>query len=58
MVNWIWPSFGFIKINVDGVVSLRIGKSNYGGVFRNENAKFVGGFVTNLGSCSMLEAEL
>ena len=48
----------FAKVNVDGAVSSRKGKSSCGGVFWNDKVEFLGGFFANLGSCLVLEAEL
>ncbi|KAF7833419.1 ribonuclease H [Senna tora] len=59
IVKWDKPELGWIKINVDGACnSEHAAKAACGGVARNAQGMFVGAFTRNLGSCSVIHAEL
>ncbi|KAL4306936.1 hypothetical protein AHAS_Ahas16G0228100 [Arachis hypogaea] len=47
-----------MKLNVDGSFFKRKNNAACGGVFRNHLDRFVVGFSCNLGSCSIIQAEL
>ncbi|KAJ1441395.1 Ribonuclease H-like superfamily [Sesbania bispinosa] len=57
-VKWCCPDVGWIKFNVDG--SMKFGSSHAGcrGVMRDYNGIWLGGFSFNIGSSSVLMAEL
>ena len=58
LIGWQRPSTNFFKINIDEVVKMDQGKARCGGVIRNDKGEFLGGFVVNLGCCSILEVKL
>lgn len=47
-----------MKINCDGAKTQHNGKSSAGGVLQDHQGNWLGGFMLNLGSCSVLEAEI
>ncbi|KAJ1414559.1 Ribonuclease H domain [Sesbania bispinosa] len=57
-INWTYPTYPFMKCNVD--TSLRDGglKAACGGLFRNETGAWLGGFVRNIGTASITISEL
>ncbi|KAF7834749.1 ribonuclease H [Senna tora] len=59
---WRWSNeeiFQCEKVNVDGAATNGvIPMSSCGGVIRDEQGRYVGGFVKNLGSCSCFTTEL
>ncbi|CAL1403276.1 unnamed protein product [Linum trigynum] len=52
------PPAGWWKLNVDGAANQIQGIAGTGGVLRDDNSSWVGGFVTNLGSCHATMAEI
>jgi len=55
-VVWKPPTITWVKANKDGsVVNLN---AACGGIFRDFRGTFLGGFASNLGDCSVFEAEL
>jgi len=55
-VIWKPPTITWVKANTDGsVIGLN---SSYGGIFRDFTGAFLGGFSSNLGEGTVLEAEL
>lgn len=48
----------YVKLNTDCDFNYRSGWAYAGGVIRNEVGLWIKGFVSNLGCCSILEAEL
>lgn len=56
-VSWSKPSMGLIKVNVDGSVSSIGGKAGCGGVIRDHDGRWKGGFMASIGVCSIDEAE-
>ncbi|VVA38500.1 PREDICTED: ribonuclease [Prunus dulcis] len=57
-LHWSPPCAGWFKINVDGSCMGVLGAISAGGIIRNDAGIWVKGFVTKLGSGSILEAEL
>ena len=58
LVGWNPPPIGFFKFNIDGAVEQRSNTGSCGGVLRDIHGSLLGGFVLNLGRCSVLETEL
>lgn len=57
-VLWRKPSTGEIKLNTDGNRVASIARAGFGGVFRDDNGVWMGGFSGNPGAASVLLAEL
>jgi len=55
-VVWKPPTITWIKANTDG--SVANSNAACGGIFRDFRGTFLGGFASNLGDCSVFEAEL
>src|SRR5689334_1263909 len=55
-IAWEMPKAGWIKINSDG--SMVDDKAASGGVLRDDKGAWLHGYVRNLGSCSVVMAEL
>ena len=58
LLSWTPPSHGTLKLNIDGS---RIGSTNCiaaGGLLRNHNGDWIGGFTANLGTGEILLAEM
>ncbi|KAJ1415138.1 Ribonuclease H domain [Sesbania bispinosa] len=58
LVRWCSPEQGWIKFNVDGSVKSASKSTGCGGVMRDHCGNWMGGFFFNLGSSSVLMAEL
>ena len=58
MVGWYPPPDGWLKLNSDGAVSGVSGLACAGGLLRNSDGKWAGGFIMNIGICSVLRSEL
>ncbi|XP_057760081.1 uncharacterized protein LOC130980412 [Arachis stenosperma] len=58
LIRWIPPPESIIKINVDGLFYSHNNNAACGGVFRDQWGRFLKGFSCNLGSCSIMHAEL
>ncbi|XP_031099806.1 uncharacterized protein LOC116004005 [Ipomoea triloba] len=56
-VSWQKPSVGCVKVNVDGSWSSATGRASCGGVIRDHDGNWRGGFVANTGICSIDAAE-
>ncbi|XP_019152396.1 PREDICTED: uncharacterized protein LOC109149189 [Ipomoea nil] len=54
---WRPPNEGWIKVNTDGCARTK-GHSACGGVLRNNEGQYIGGFSKKIGTCSALEAEV
>ncbi|KAE8714163.1 LRR receptor-like serine/threonine-protein kinase EFR-like [Hibiscus syriacus] len=58
----IWPyrppTAGAVKPNIDGAVDLRTAEAKAGGLIRDCNGQWLGGFHRNMGLCSAFQAEL
>lgn len=57
-IRWIPPRPGEVALNCDGSVTGLGAIATYGGVLRDDLGNFICGYAVNLGSCSILEAEL
>ncbi|XP_031124258.1 uncharacterized protein LOC116026974 [Ipomoea triloba] len=57
LIAWKMPESDWMKMNVDGSVSTADGSSSCGGVLRDTTGTWRGGFMYNIGSCSIGEAE-
>ncbi|CAL1359363.1 unnamed protein product [Linum trigynum] len=57
-IGWSPPPAGWDKMNVDGAANGRQGPAGAGGILRNSEGRWIGGFVCSLGSCSAILAEL
>ena len=57
-VLWQPPVINWIKCNIDGASVGNPGPSSCGGIFRDNNAEFLGAFAYNLGNTNSLVAEL
>lgn len=56
-VMWTPPPVGWIKVNTDG--SFRdSSRAGFGGVFRNHEGIFIGGFSSKVVVCSAIDAEI
>ncbi|RYR15710.1 hypothetical protein Ahy_B04g072626 [Arachis hypogaea] len=58
LIRWYPPDADYLKINVDGSFYAHNGNAACGGVVRDNLGKFLKGFACNLGSCSIMHAEL
>lgn len=54
---WEKPEEGVVKINYDGSSNHVVKIAGCGGILRNHEGKWLGGFVSNLGHCPPLQAE-
>ncbi|KAJ1403735.1 Ribonuclease H domain [Sesbania bispinosa] len=57
-VGWTYPAQDWIKCNKDGSMRGRGGSISCGGFFRDTSRKWIQGFGKNLGTDSVLTAEL
>ncbi|KAL4286983.1 hypothetical protein AHAS_Ahas19G0140700 [Arachis hypogaea] len=57
-VAWSYPPENWIKLNMDGAASTNPNAGGCGGVIRNEQGRWVAGFMANLGCCSAFRAEM
>ena len=57
-IKWRRPSNGWCKLNTDGASRGNPGLATAGGVMRDENGEWQGGFAVNIGICSATLAEL
>jgi len=57
-VKWKPPPIDWFKINTDGAVSVRKGWTACGGLIRDHNGRWIAGFTSYLGLCSVLKAEI
>lgn len=57
MLNWIKPSIGVMKINVDGSVDKNTSTARCGGLIHDETGSWQQGYAYIIGNCSHLEAE-
>lgn len=58
LVGWSCPPSSWIKCNVDGSCKQGGAHAGCGGVFRDAYGSWRGAFLRNLGTCSVLYAEL
>ncbi|KAL4299003.1 hypothetical protein AHAS_Ahas17G0057400 [Arachis hypogaea] len=52
------PPCDWITLNTDGSMNGFTKKAGCGGLLRNENSKWIGGFSFNIGSCTAFKVEL
>lgn len=57
-VGWDPPPTGWFKMNSDGSVRTNTGRASCGGLIRNGDGDFVAGFSCNMGSGTIMQAEL
>ena len=57
-VGWVFPDIGWTKCNVDGSVKQDQKVAACGGVFRDASGAWIFGFCHNLGSSSVVVAEI
>ncbi|CAL1354334.1 unnamed protein product [Linum trigynum] len=57
-ISWQPPPLGWTKINVDGAANGDQGPAGAGGILRNTEGSWITGFVSKLGACSAVQAEL
>ncbi|RYR24559.1 hypothetical protein Ahy_B02g058063 [Arachis hypogaea] len=58
LISWKPPSEDAVKLNVDGSYMAITNNAACGGILRNYLGGFIKGFSCNLGSCSIMHAEL
>ncbi|CAA0831450.1 Polynucleotidyl transferase- ribonuclease H-like superfamily protein [Striga hermonthica] len=58
MVRWTAPVAGWVKVNVDGSVTRTTSLSSAGRLIRDETGCWIVGFAMNIGTSTVLEAEL
>lgn len=58
LIAWSAPPAGWIKINTNASVHGTSRLATVGGVLRNSDGEWLVGFASNLGSCTVLAAEL
>ncbi|KAG7592734.1 Ribonuclease H domain [Arabidopsis thaliana x Arabidopsis arenosa] len=58
LIGWSAPQMGWFKLNTDGASRGNPGLAAAGGVLRNEEGEWCGGFALNIGRCSAPLAEL
>ncbi|KAG7556617.1 Ribonuclease H-like superfamily [Arabidopsis suecica] len=58
MIGWTKPSIGWYKLNTDGASHGNPGLATAGGVLRDSEGAWCGGFALNIGICSAPLAEL
>ena len=57
-IKWRRPKVGWVKLNKDIVTSSSLGCAEGGGLLRNSERNWLGGFARSLGKCSSLMVEL
>lgn len=57
-IRWNPPDEGWVKVNSDVSVISDLGSASCGGLIRNSEGLWVGGFAKNIGDCDVLKAEL
>lgn len=58
LLSWKPPEPGWVKVNTDGASRGNPGLATSGGVIRNEEGDWCGGFAVNIGVCSAPLAEI
>ena len=58
LIGWGSPGVGWVKLNTDGASRGNPGLATAGGVLRDEEGNWRGGFAANIGRCSAPLAEL
>ncbi|CAA0836031.1 Polynucleotidyl transferase- ribonuclease H-like superfamily protein [Striga hermonthica] len=57
-IRWMRPPPDWVKLNSDGSYNGVSGLGYAGGLLRDENGNWLGGFTLNIGYCSIMAAEL
>ena len=58
LVKWVWPSQGFIKLNVDGSSMDNSGLAGFGGLAYGDDGRWIFGFCGFIGFADNLLPEL
>ena len=58
MISWDCPPQDWCKINSDGAFKVREGVAAANGLLRDNNGKWMAGFIANLGHCSVMVAKI
>ncbi|CAN1748078.1 Putative ribonuclease H protein At1g65750 [Linum perenne] len=58
LLSWIPPPDGWVKINIDGSVIQHTNSAAAGGIIRDGQGRKLEAFAANLGTCSIMRAEL
>lgn len=58
LIDWVFPSGGWAKVNIDGVSKGNPGLVGGGGVIRDSTGSWLIGFPVNLGNCFSILAKL
>lgn len=58
LIAWVRPDYGWTKLNTDGASHGNAGLATAGGVLRDSDGQWCGGFALNIGLCSAPLAEL
>ncbi|AED94885.1 Polynucleotidyl transferase, ribonuclease H-like superfamily protein [Arabidopsis thaliana] len=58
LIGWVLPCVGWVKVNTDGASRGNPGLASAGGVLRDCEGAWCGGFSLNIGRCSAQHAEL
>ncbi|PKI70142.1 hypothetical protein CRG98_009474 [Punica granatum] len=56
-VGWIKPDYGWVKLDTDGAAKDNLGRGAAGGLLRDANGSWLGGFVHNVWITTSLPAE-
>ena len=57
-ISWSMPKNGVMKLNTNGAFSSSTGDARAGGLLQDSDGRWCGGFVYNIGRCSVTKAEL
>lgn len=57
-VGWVSPKDNYVKLNTDGSLNPTSGMASTGGLLRDSNSRWLGGFHINLLATSSLMTEL
>lgn len=57
-IAWSPPCAGYYKVNTDGSVNMANGRCGFGGIIRDAEANWLGGFYGRLEACTSLEVEI
>ncbi|XVF04810.1 hypothetical protein REPUB_Repub05bG0117600 [Reevesia pubescens] len=57
-IKWEPPITGYLCLNTDGAVKTGSGIASAGGLIRDENGRWIKGFLVNIGKTDSLQAEL
>ncbi|CAN1346193.1 Putative ribonuclease H protein At1g65750, partial [Linum perenne] len=58
LIGWWLGDEGWFTLNTDGSYRPSSNSATVGGIIRDDQGRFVIGFVSKLGSCSMVRAEM